>query len=73
MVRIPSHVLLGGIENQYELLVGQFYCCSASSRGKIQVVVTRIWGRKCRIFICRFGELTYLFHIPDETTRNWVL
>ncbi|KFK25946.1 hypothetical protein AALP_AA8G183400 [Arabis alpina] len=42
-------------------------------RGQIQAVVTKIWGRKCRIFCCKLGESTFLFHIPDESTRKWVL
>ncbi|CAA7027789.1 unnamed protein product [Microthlaspi erraticum] len=72
-VRIPSHVLLGGVENQKEYVVGQFSRCSAPSRGQIQAIVSMIWGRKCQIFIRKLGESTYLFHIPHESTRNWVI
>lgn len=72
-VKISSHVLLGGLENQKEFVVGQFYRCSAPSRGQIQAVATRIWGRKSKIFTRKLGESTYLFHIPDESTRKWAL
>lgn len=42
MVQVPSHILLEGIENQKEFIVGQFYRCSALSRGQIHAVVTHI-------------------------------
>ncbi|KAG5385532.1 hypothetical protein IGI04_037002 [Brassica rapa subsp. trilocularis] len=44
-VTVPSHVLLQGIENQKEFVVGQFYY--APPGGLVHVVVTRIWGKKC--------------------------
>lgn len=72
-VSIPDHVLLQGLENQREYVLGQFYRCSAPPGGLIHAVVNRLWGRKGRIFTRRLSESTYLFHIPDEATRTWVL
>ncbi|KAH0900440.1 hypothetical protein HID58_039943 [Brassica napus] len=37
-VRIPRHVLLEGLENQKEFVIGQFYRCSAPASGLIQSV-----------------------------------
>ncbi|KFK38925.1 hypothetical protein AALP_AA3G178200 [Arabis alpina] len=72
-VTIPSHVLRQGLENQKEYILGQFYRCSPPPGGLIFAVFNKLWGRKCRITIRKLGESNYLFHIPDETTRNWVL
>ncbi|KAG7569954.1 hypothetical protein ISN45_Aa04g026070 [Arabidopsis thaliana x Arabidopsis arenosa] len=72
-VVIPDHVFLKGLENQKEFVLGQFYRCSAPPGGLINAVVNRIWGRKCRIFTRKLSDTTYLFHIPDESTRSWVL
>ena len=70
-VTVPSHVLLQGIENQKEFVVGQIYY--APPGGLVHVVVTRIWGKKCRIFTKKLGESSYLFHIPDEATQKFVI
>ena len=43
-VTVPSDVILQGIQNQKEYVVGQFYRCSAPAGGLIHAVVTRIWG-----------------------------
>ncbi|CAH8272527.1 unnamed protein product [Arabidopsis lyrata] len=72
-VVIPDHVFLKGLENQKEFVLGQFYRCSAPPGGLINAVVNRIWGRKCRIFTRKLSDTTYLFHIPDDSTRSWVL
>ncbi|KAG2286618.1 hypothetical protein Bca52824_046222 [Brassica carinata] len=37
-VTVSSHVLLQGIQNQKEYVVGQFYCCSAPAGGLIHAV-----------------------------------
>ncbi|KAL0700572.1 hypothetical protein Bca4012_056694 [Brassica carinata] len=72
-VRIPPHVLLEGLENQKEFVIGQFYRCSAPASGLIQSVVSRIWGTRCRIYTRHIGNNSFLFHIPDEPTRKWVV
>ncbi|KAG7603795.1 Zinc knuckle CX2CX4HX4C [Arabidopsis thaliana x Arabidopsis arenosa] len=73
LVNLPSHVLLEGIENQKEFIVGQFYQCVAPSGGLVHAVMNKIWGRNCRIFSKKLSESSYLFHIPDEATRCWIL
>ncbi|XP_022550853.1 uncharacterized protein LOC106447869 [Brassica napus] len=50
-VTVPSHVILQGIQNQREYVVGQF----------------------CHCFAPAGGESTYLFHIPDDATRKFVI
>lgn len=72
-VTIPSHILLHGVENRKEYIIEQFYRYSTPSGGLIHVVVNRIWGIKFRIFTQKLGESSYLFHIPDEYTRSWIL
>ncbi|XP_010450226.1 PREDICTED: uncharacterized protein LOC104732389 [Camelina sativa] len=72
-VTIPSHVLLQGLENQKEYVLGQFYRCTPPPGGLIHAVVNRIWGRKCRIFMRKLEGSKFLFHIPDASTRAWVL
>ncbi|CAL9247089.1 unnamed protein product [Arabidopsis halleri] len=72
-VTIPSHVLLQGLENQKEYVLGQFYRCNPPAGGLIHAVINRIWGRKCRIFMRKLDDSKFLFHIPDASTRAWVL
>ncbi|ESQ38279.1 hypothetical protein EUTSA_v10029505mg [Eutrema salsugineum] len=72
-VTIPPHVLLQGLENQKEYVLGQFYRCSPPSGGLIFAVFNKLLGKNCRITIRKLGDSNYLFHIPDESTRNWVL
>lgn len=69
---IPRDVLLEGLENQKEFVLGQFYRCSAPPNGLVQSVVNRIWGTRCRIYTRQLGDSSFLFHIPDEVTRKWV-
>ena len=73
MVCIPPSVLLKGLDHQREFIVGQFMNCSAPSGGLIHGMATRIWGKKCKIFTKQLGESSFLFHIPDESTRNWAI
>ncbi|KAF2608479.1 hypothetical protein F2Q68_00045942 [Brassica cretica] len=68
LVNIPSHVLLEGLENQKEFIVGQFFRCVAPPGGLVHAVVNRIWGRNCRIFSRKVADSSYLFHIPNEST-----
>ena len=70
MVCIPPSVLLKGLDHQREFIVGQFKNCSAPPRGLIHGMATRIWGKKCKIFTKQLAEFSYLFHIPDDLTRN---
>ncbi|EOA33828.1 hypothetical protein CARUB_v10021307mg [Capsella rubella] len=72
-VHIPNHVLLKGLENQQEYVIGQFNRCLTPSGGLINAVANRIWGKKCKIFSRKLGESSYMFHIPDAPTRAWVL
>ncbi|CAA7036535.1 unnamed protein product [Microthlaspi erraticum] len=72
-VTIPQHVLLQGLENHKEYILGQFYHCYTLAGGLIHVVFIKIWGRNCKITIRKLGESNYLFHIPDDSTRIWVL
>ncbi|KAL0824574.1 hypothetical protein Bca101_048251 [Brassica carinata] len=72
-VTIPDHVLLHGLQNHREYVIGQFYRCLAPSGGLVYVVLNRIWGRKCEIFVRKISEFSYIFHIPDEATRKFVL
>ncbi|CAE5959388.1 unnamed protein product [Arabidopsis arenosa] len=72
-VTIPQHVLLQGLENHKEYVLGQFYRCLPPPGGLIFAVFNKLWGRKCRITIRKLGESSYLFHIPDESTRSWVI
>ncbi|CAA7042997.1 unnamed protein product [Microthlaspi erraticum] len=72
-VMIPKHVLLKGLENQKEYILGQFYRCLPPPGGLIFAVFNKLWGRNCKITIRKLGECNYLFHIPDKETRNWVL
>lgn len=72
-VTIPNHVLLNGLQNQKEYVVGQFTRCLVPSGGLVYAVLNKIWGRKCYIFVKKISDSSYIFHIPDENTRKWVL
>ncbi|KAJ4869971.1 hypothetical protein Rs2_48432 [Raphanus sativus] len=72
-VIVPTHVLLQGLENQSEYILGQFYRCAPPPGGMIYAVFNKLWGRSCRITIKKLGDSSYLFHIPDEASRKWVL
>ncbi|XP_056863522.1 uncharacterized protein LOC108853777 isoform X2 [Raphanus sativus] len=72
-VTIPKHVLLQGLENQKEYVLGQFNRCTPPPGGLIFALFNKLWRRKCRITIKKLGESNYLFHIPDASTRTWVL
>ncbi|KAG2297223.1 hypothetical protein Bca52824_043892 [Brassica carinata] len=72
-VTIPNHVLLNGLQNQKEYVVGQFTRCLVPSGGLVHAVLNKIWGRKCSIFVKKISDSSYIFHIPDENTRKWVL
>lgn len=72
-VTIPDHVLLHGLQNHREYVIGQFYRCLVPSGGLVYAVLNRIWGRKCEIFVRKISEFSYIFHIPDEATRKFVL
>nr|VDD58345.1 unnamed protein product [Brassica oleracea] len=72
-VAIPSQVLLLGPENKKEYIIGQFHRCSLPPGGLIHAVVNRLWGRSCRIGCRKLSESSYMFHIPHESTRQWVI
>ncbi|KAJ4899304.1 hypothetical protein Rs2_13257 [Raphanus sativus] len=72
-VIIPDHVLLQGLQNHKEYVIGQFHRCLVPSGGLVYAVLNRLWGRKCEISVRKLGEFSYIFHIPDEATRKWIL
>ncbi|CAN8287914.1 unnamed protein product [Cochlearia groenlandica] len=73
--RTTRYYFLGlrGPENQKEYIIGQFHRCLVPLDGLINAVVNKIWGRNCGIYSRKLGAFTYLFHVRDETTRNWIL
>lgn len=72
-VSIPSQVLTLGPENKKEYIIGQFHRCSLPPGGLIHAVVNKLWGRSCRIGCRKISESSYMFHIPHESTRQWVV
>ena len=72
-VSIPSQVLTLGPENKKEYVIGRFHRCSLPPGGLIHVVVNRLWGRSCRIGCRKISESSYMFHIPHESTQQWVV
>ena len=72
-VIIPSKVLLLGPENQDEYIIGKFHNCTLPPGGLVHAVVNKLWGRSCRISIKKHGESSFMFHIPHESTRKWVI
>lgn len=72
-VTIPSQVLSLGPENKREYVIGQFHRCSLPPGGLIHAVVNRLWGRSCRIGCRKLSETSYMFHIPHDSTREWVV
>ncbi|XP_013607538.1 PREDICTED: uncharacterized protein LOC106314153 [Brassica oleracea var. oleracea] len=72
-VTIPAKVLRLGPENKEEYVVGQFHRCSNPPGGLIHAVLNRLWGRECKISCRKLGDSSYLFHIPHENTRKWVI
>ncbi|KAL0704481.1 hypothetical protein Bca4012_070906 [Brassica carinata] len=51
----------------------QFHRCSLPPGGLIHAVVNRLWGRPCRIGCRKISESSYMFHIPHDSTRQWVV
>ena len=72
-VTIPSKVLRLGLENKEEYIVGQFHRCSCPPGGLIHAVLNRLWGRECEITCRKLGDSSFLFHIPHENTRKWII
>ncbi|CAN6837660.1 unnamed protein product [Brassica oleracea] len=72
-ISIPSKVLKLGPENKDEYIIGKFHRCSLPPGGLIHAVANRIWGRSCKISCKKIGESSYMFHIPHEPTRHWVI
>ncbi|KAF2610652.1 hypothetical protein F2Q70_00012177 [Brassica cretica] len=68
-----SEVLMLGPENKDEYIIEKFHKCSLPPGGLIHVVVNRIWGRSCKISRKKIGESSYMFYIPHEPTRHWVI
>ncbi|CAF1798835.1 unnamed protein product, partial [Brassica napus] len=72
-ISILSKVLKLGPENKDEYIIGKFHRCSLPPGGLVHAVANRIWGRSCKISCKKIGESTYMFHIPHEPTRHWVI
>ncbi|CAF2115141.1 unnamed protein product, partial [Brassica oleracea var. botrytis] len=72
-VTIPAKVLRLGPENKEEYVVGQLHRCSNPPGSLIHAVLNRLWGRECKISCRNLGDSSYLFHIPHENTRKWVI
>ncbi|CAN7064741.1 unnamed protein product [Brassica rapa subsp. trilocularis] len=72
-ISIPSKVLKLGPENKDEYIIGKFHRCTLPPGGLVHAVANRIWGRSCKISCKKIGESTYMFHIPHEPTRHWVI
>ncbi|CAN6841999.1 unnamed protein product [Brassica oleracea] len=72
-VTIPSKVLKLGPENNEEYIIGQFHRWSSPPGGLIHAVLNRLWGRECKISCRKLGDSSFLFHIPHENTRKWVV
>ncbi|KAF2596121.1 hypothetical protein F2Q68_00011565 [Brassica cretica] len=72
-VSIPSKVLRLGPENKDEYIIGKFHKCSLPPDGLIHAVVNRIWGRSCKISCKKLGDSSFMFHIPHQPTRHWVI
>ena len=62
-----------GPENKDEYIIGKFHKCSLPPGGLVHAVVNRIWGRSCKISCKKLGDSSFLFHIPHQPTRHWVI
>ncbi|CAN6812485.1 unnamed protein product, partial [Brassica oleracea] len=72
-VSIPSKVLKLGTENKDEYIIGKFHKCALPPGGLVHAVVNRIWGRSCKISCKKLGDSSFMFHIPHQPTRQWVI
>lgn len=41
--------------------------------GLVHAVANRIWGRSCKISCKKLSDSSYMFHIPHQPTRHWVI
>ena len=72
-VSIPSKVLKLGPENKDEYVIGKFHKCSLPPGGLVHAVVNRLWGRSCKISCKKLNDSSYMFHIPHQPTRQWII
>ena len=72
-ISIPSKVLKLDPENKNENIIVKFHRCTLPPGGLVHAVANRIWGTSCKISCKKIGESTYMFHIPHEPTRHWVI
>ena len=72
-VSIPSKVLRLGPENKDEYIIGKFHRCSLPPGGLVHAVVNKIWGRSCKITCKKVGDSSFMFHIPHQLTRQWII
>ncbi|VVB02044.1 unnamed protein product [Arabis nemorensis] len=69
---IPANVIRRTSKTWKEFLISRF-CGSAPPISKVIVDLSPIWGRHCRLTVHRASPTAYLFHIPNLSTRQWVL
>lgn len=62
-----------GPENKDEYIIGKFHKCALPPGGLVHAVVNRIWGRSCKISCKKLGDSSFMFHIPHQPTRQWVI
>ncbi|XP_048611693.1 uncharacterized protein LOC106393315 [Brassica napus] len=72
-VSIPSKVFRLGPENKDEYVIGKFHKCYLPPGGLVHVVVNRLWGRSCKISCKKLNDPSYMFHIPHQPTRQWII
>ncbi|XP_033135598.1 uncharacterized protein LOC117128094 [Brassica rapa] len=72
-VSIPSKVLRLGPENKDEYIIGKFHRCFLPPGGLVHAVVNKIWGRSCKITCKKVGDSSFMFHIPHQPTRQWII
>ncbi|WZZ28362.1 uncharacterized protein LOC125579981 [Brassica napus] len=59
--------------NKDEYIIGKFHKCSLPPGGLVHAVANRIWGRSCKISCKKLSDSSYMFHIPHQPTRHWVI
>ncbi|GKV25846.1 hypothetical protein SLEP1_g35229 [Rubroshorea leprosula] len=71
-VKVPHAIHDEGIKLWEDCLIGTFMG-DAPSYGHILSMANHIWGRRCHISVTGLSNNSFLFKIPDPSTRAWVL
>ncbi|GLT52711.1 hypothetical protein SLA2020_260350 [Shorea laevis] len=71
-VKVPRAIRDEGIKLWEDCLIGTFMG-DAPSYGHILSMANRIWGKRCHISVTGLNNNSFLFKIPDPSTRAWVL